>query len=562
MIEAKTIVRQKVNELRKLRTLHPYEEQGEWNCNVAAVNHYAHSKESVGWHADKLTYLGPRPTIGSLTLGATRFFRIRKVVPDAKNPDTASQMISIALPHNSLLIMWPPMQEEWKHEVPTVPTVTPHPISGTARINITYRLRRKGFSPEETPVCQCGVAMVLRCVFKNKANYGKYFYMCYAAGSQEGRTCGEFHWVDMEQKLGLLPAPSSSSSSLPDQQSEQGGSVNKIDTGPSTEIPMTSLQAVERTLSGLNLLGPDGWPAWTQVLQKAHKTNYGRSEDPIYLHLASKTRLGAVTLLAVQFQDFLQEDGRYLLFLMSMTDQNLLSTVQSNQTGQLAWQMPKSREYFHLTGKFYICSSPRQVTRYTPPVLNATPGNADAAQRQLSNQFWESKRVEQWKKLPAKTRASFTWPVTGSTPRAPAAAFQCLAMEDLTDAVTPRTGGNNRDSLMSQDGASNASVSSPSSPVSSIASFRSRWNTGASTTNSAAEQETPLSPTTGPKSPTVGIRNDNPAKILHDIALDNFCLLVFKPLDIVHFESSPLPPKRTIYTTDAAGQWAVSEANP
>jgi hypothetical protein len=33
---------------------------------------------------------------------------------------------------------------------------------------------------------------------------------------------------------------------------------------------------------------------------------------------------------------------------------------------------------------------------------------------------------------------------------------------------------------------------------------------------------------------------------LHDIAFDNFCLLIFKPLDIVHFESSPLPPKRTV----------------
>lgn len=88
---------------------HPYEVQGDWNCNVAAVNHYAHSKESVGFHADKLTYLGPRPTIGSLTLGVTRFFRIRKVIPDAKHPDTAGQLISIALPHNSLCIMWPPM---------------------------------------------------------------------------------------------------------------------------------------------------------------------------------------------------------------------------------------------------------------------------------------------------------------------------------------------------------------------------------------------------------------------------------------------------------------------
>ncbi|KAF9101114.1 hypothetical protein BGX27_011603 [Mortierella sp. AM989] len=204
MNEAKLIIRQIVNELRKTRDIHPYEVQGDWNCNVAAVNHYAHSKESVGWHADKLTYLGPRPTIGSLTLGATRFFRIRKVIPDAKHPDTAGQLISIALPHNSLCIMWPPMQEEWKHEIPPQATVTPHPISGTARINITFRLRRDGFSPADTPVCKCGVAMVLRCVFKNRANYGRYFYMCYAAGSNEGRTCGAFHWVDMEEKLKLV----------------------------------------------------------------------------------------------------------------------------------------------------------------------------------------------------------------------------------------------------------------------------------------------------------------------------------------------------------------------
>ncbi|KAF9360569.1 hypothetical protein BGX26_008712 [Mortierella sp. AD094] len=203
MNEAKMVIRRIVNELRKNRDIHPYEVQGDWNCNVAAVNHYAHSKESVGWHADKLTYLGPRPTIGSLTLGATRFFRIRKVIPDAKRPDTAGQLISIALPHNSLCIMWPPMQEEWKHEVPPQATVTPHPISGTARINITFRLRREGFSPADTPVCKCGVAMVLRCVFKNRANYGRYFYMCYAAGSNEGRTCGAFHWVDMEEKLKL-----------------------------------------------------------------------------------------------------------------------------------------------------------------------------------------------------------------------------------------------------------------------------------------------------------------------------------------------------------------------
>ncbi|KAF9310569.1 hypothetical protein BG000_009565 [Podila horticola] len=325
---------------------------------------------------------------------------------------------------------------------------------------------------------------------------------------------------------------------------------------------MTSLQAVERTLSELNLLGPDGWPTWTQVLQKSYKTNYGRSDDPVYLHLASKTRLGAVTLLAVQFQDFLQEDGRYLLFQMSITDQNLLSTIQSNQVGQLAWQMPKSREYFHLTGKFYICSAPRQVTRYSPPVLPHISGTTEdlAAQRQQSNQFWEAKRIEQWRKLPPKTRASYTWPTTGLLPKSPATSFQCLAMEDLTDVKPP---GSNRNSIMSQDGSPNPSMSSPSSP-SSVTSFRSRWNsTSGSISNVVGDgSDTITSPTSPTSMSNNKLRNDNPQKILHDIALDNYCLLVFKPLDIVHFESSPLPPKRTIYTTDAAGNWAMNEANP
>ncbi|KAF9128250.1 hypothetical protein BGW39_005223 [Mortierella sp. 14UC] len=245
MEEAKLVVRRIVNELRKQRDIHPYEVQGDWNCNVAAVNHYAHSKESVGFHADKLTYLGPRPTIGSLTLGVTRFFRIRKVIPDAKHPDTAGQLISVALPHNSLCIMWPPMQEEWKHEIPPVPTVTPHPVSGTARINITFRLRREGFSPEDTPVCKCGVAMVLRCVFKNKANYGRYFYMCYAAGSKMGQTCGQFHWVDMEQKLGIVS--SSSSSTLAGGEGDVGSGPTK---GPESETRMVEDTAVAVAIPG------------------------------------------------------------------------------------------------------------------------------------------------------------------------------------------------------------------------------------------------------------------------------------------------------------------------
>lgn len=40
-----------------------------WQANVAASNCYEGGKETVGWHSDQLTYLGPYPTIASLSLG-------------------------------------------------------------------------------------------------------------------------------------------------------------------------------------------------------------------------------------------------------------------------------------------------------------------------------------------------------------------------------------------------------------------------------------------------------------------------------------------------------------
>ena len=40
-----------------------------WRANVAASNCYEGTKEGVGFHTDALTYLGPYPTIASLSLG-------------------------------------------------------------------------------------------------------------------------------------------------------------------------------------------------------------------------------------------------------------------------------------------------------------------------------------------------------------------------------------------------------------------------------------------------------------------------------------------------------------
>lgn len=75
MEEACKIVEKIVNEEMMKRKRYSLEWGGTpagdpmWRANVAASNCYRGSKESVGPHSDQLTYLGPYPTIASLSLG-------------------------------------------------------------------------------------------------------------------------------------------------------------------------------------------------------------------------------------------------------------------------------------------------------------------------------------------------------------------------------------------------------------------------------------------------------------------------------------------------------------
>jgi alkylated DNA repair dioxygenase AlkB len=78
MEEACSFVEKIVNDEMKKRKRFPLEWGGTgtegqiWRANVAASNCYEGGKESVGFHSDQLTYLGPYPTIASLSLGESR----------------------------------------------------------------------------------------------------------------------------------------------------------------------------------------------------------------------------------------------------------------------------------------------------------------------------------------------------------------------------------------------------------------------------------------------------------------------------------------------------------
>ena len=76
MEEACQIVEKIVSEELSKRARYPLEWAGSsgpdklpWRANVAASNCYEGTRESVGFHSDQLTYLGPYPTIASISLG-------------------------------------------------------------------------------------------------------------------------------------------------------------------------------------------------------------------------------------------------------------------------------------------------------------------------------------------------------------------------------------------------------------------------------------------------------------------------------------------------------------
>ncbi|MCC6508986.1 MAG: alpha-ketoglutarate-dependent dioxygenase AlkB [Pirellulaceae bacterium] len=95
--------------------------QGQYN--YCLLNLYRHGSDSMGWHADDEPEMGH--VIGSLSLGATRKFRIRhKATGETKAFDAAN---------GTLIIMAGTMQQHWQHEVPKTKRVVGE------RINLTFR---------------------------------------------------------------------------------------------------------------------------------------------------------------------------------------------------------------------------------------------------------------------------------------------------------------------------------------------------------------------------------------------------------------------------------------
>ncbi|KAJ3804394.1 hypothetical protein F5876DRAFT_53470 [Lentinula aff. lateritia] len=187
-----------------------------WRANVAASNRYDGRNESVGWHSDHMTYLGPHCTIAvslqrASVPGTRRMFSLRETVPLHETEIRGAQTFNIPLPHNSLVIMHASCQERFKHSVPpqsamdvyrpTHPRIPGDPIEPfNCRINITFRFYRPDFKPPSIPLCKCGIPTVLRPDMKNQRDgqEGKYWWTCFAGAQNDGKSCGMWKVMDME----------------------------------------------------------------------------------------------------------------------------------------------------------------------------------------------------------------------------------------------------------------------------------------------------------------------------------------------------------------------------
>jgi alkylated DNA repair dioxygenase AlkB len=94
--------------------------------NSVLLNLYRDGRDGMGWHADDEPELGAQPAIASVSLGATRRFRLR-------HRRRTEARCGLDLVHGDLLLMSGGTQHAWQHAL----TKTARLVG--ERINLTYR---------------------------------------------------------------------------------------------------------------------------------------------------------------------------------------------------------------------------------------------------------------------------------------------------------------------------------------------------------------------------------------------------------------------------------------
>ncbi|PWY94217.1 hypothetical protein BO94DRAFT_325050 [Aspergillus sclerotioniger CBS 115572] len=109
--------------------------------NFVLVNYYASGEDSISYHSDDERFLGPRPTIASISLGERRAFLLKhKVGATGEVGNGAGKPLKFPLASGDMLVMRGDTQANWLHSVPKRKGTHGGGAAGVmGRINITFR---------------------------------------------------------------------------------------------------------------------------------------------------------------------------------------------------------------------------------------------------------------------------------------------------------------------------------------------------------------------------------------------------------------------------------------
>lgn len=96
--------------------------------NACLLNYYPDGNDGMGWHADNEKSIVENSCIASLSLGASRIFRVKH--------QSSNLQLDIPLQNGQLITMSGSFQKHWKHTLLKTKKVK------EARINLTFRLMR------------------------------------------------------------------------------------------------------------------------------------------------------------------------------------------------------------------------------------------------------------------------------------------------------------------------------------------------------------------------------------------------------------------------------------
>lgn len=114
--------------------------------NYCLMNLYETGAQTIGWHSDKEGTLEPNSPIASVSLGAARFFDLRRRDRRPLDSSEGKNKLRLDLKSGTLVVMWSGTQSVMEHQVPAQLTIK------EPRVNLTFRVVKRSKTKAKPPI--------------------------------------------------------------------------------------------------------------------------------------------------------------------------------------------------------------------------------------------------------------------------------------------------------------------------------------------------------------------------------------------------------------------------